>query len=192
MVDTFLESNYDSLNKIAQSYCIGTQMPPKDLVGDLILYLYDNEEKVKTFLSCDSSLIRFSKKYMWNQTHLYTKNKGVSNFKSKFQIYDNPDPQHIEIGIEINETLIGEYERDLSGTYTEEQIKKIVFTNNFIPKLNEIEKRLFQLHFEERMSHTKIALYLQEKYNQKVSPSSVYNMLVHLRQKIKNEYETKV
>lgn len=190
MIDHFVENNYDSLNRIASAYCIMSQMPSNDLVLELVIYLYDNEKKVIAFISDDTSLMRFSKRWMWNQVNVYTKNTGLSNFKSKFQLFDGPDVGNQVVEWEgTNFSLRDEYEFDLSRHYTDEQIDKIVFTYEYIKKLDEIDKRLFDLHYAQKMSHIQIAHYLQKKYNQKVSPSSVYNMIVKLRKKIKEAYD---
>jgi hypothetical protein len=188
-IDNFLSSNFDILNKISNHYVIGTNLPPNDLVMELIVYLYENEEKVISYIDSPSSLIRFSKKWLWNQAKVYTKNVGPSNFKGKFQILDGGGEADMVVSnYNINLELNTPYEEDLISVYNTEQIGKIVFTNDYFNQLCDVDKRLYNLHFKERLSHTKIAKHLQTKYNQKVSPSSVYNMIVKLRTKIREEY----
>lgn len=190
MIDTFVEQNFEPLNRIASAYCVGTQMPSNDLVMELVIYLYKNEKKVMDYLSDKDSLIKFSKKWLWNQTKVYTKNTGLSNFKSKFQLFESPRPEEQLIEWDgTNFTLKDECEYHLSKIYTDEQVNKIKFTKEYVETLNDIDKRLFELHYEQKMSHVKIAKYLQTKYGQKVSPSSVYNMIVQLRKKIKEAYD---
>ena len=188
-ITDFIEDNHSLLLILCKSYCRGTQLPPNDLLSELIIYLYDKEHKIAPLLLTEKDyLIKFSKKWLWNNTKLFTKNKGLSNFKSKFQILNSPDID-LHPQLQLNEMLFTEEELDLLNEYNIDQVRKIIFTRNYIKKLDDIERRLYKMHFEDKMSHVKISKYLQEKFKTKVSPSSIYNMLVELRQKIKMEYE---
>ena len=190
MIDDFIKKDYQKLLRISRKYCSRTQLPSIDLVSELIIYLYESEEKVNEYINSESSLIRFCNKWLWQQTKVFTQNRGMSNFKSKFQLLERAEVGECVGGVDASNFYINEDELDLLRVYTEEQVRKIQFTKEYIKTFSEADRRLFHLHYIEGMSNTTIANYLQEKYGQKVSPSSIYKLIVQLRQKIKMGYGT--
>jgi len=188
-VSEFIKVNYNELRSVAEKNCNGTGFNTDDLLAELALYMYSNQEKIEDVLKNRQNktrpLVRWCNTWMYNQLQ-YPPSKYGSNFTGKFS--------NIFRG-EASEEMVGsckevDYEKiDIQDLTFDEQ-EKIVFIRSFLCKLNPFERKLYRMHFEDDLSHYKISTHFKND-GKKVSPSSIYLLIRELRQKIKDEYDNR-
>lgn len=175
---------------MANKKCLNTKFDPDDLLNELVIYLHENELKVMEVISNKQSkkdpLLRFCNNWLYNSTN-FKPNKYATNFTSKFLVKEKIEIDNLPMDKHPSDINVDESIVDIQDL-TDDGISKIVFIRRFRKNLNQFEQVLFQLHFIENLPHYKISDRLTYD-GIKTSPSSIYNLLLELRQKIKQAYE---
>lgn len=191
-IDEYITNRYKFLIECSTNILLNNKTPIKagDLVSELVLYLYDNEEKITTY-------INFGKLEGFCITYLNLNGKYLtSTLNKKYRLqFDELDlVKSNKLSNTENYDLIDmdDYERDLSNHFTNEQIKKILSVNSIFDKLTTAEQILFDAYFIKNLSYDKITkryTFYKEKNNKKIeykSKKSIYNMMLNLKNKIKD------
>lgn len=186
-INSFINDNYKDLRLKATNDCMSTKFNPDDLLNELVIYLHSNEERVlkviQNSIKKKDPLLRFCNTWMYNSVK-YKPNKYATNFTSKFSVGEKVD---IDLLTELKQSDSTSDNIDLHDLPQEHQ-QKIIFIRKMFESLDPSEKKLYQWHFEENLPHYKIADRLRIN-GVKVSQSSIYNLLLELRKKIKTEYD---
>lgn len=162
-----------------------TSIEPYELVSELIIYLYNNQEKVSEFISINKleafcvSWLNIQGKYQTSPT-----NKKYS--QKEFEWVDNMD---IVLDDNITHTYTdkNDYEKELHTIYTNEQVKNIMNVDKIYDYLSKSEKILFNAYFVENLSYDKICkkyTFFREKDGKRItykSKKSIYNLMKGLR-----------
>ena len=145
MIDNFFEINQNELIQICKKVTNNTLYSWEDLLSELYLFLVDREDIISNLQLIegkDRPLMRYCGQWTFNQVHLYTKNVGTSNFKAKFQIKD--DDNNTEY---LKETLVD----------NEYQPTNLDITQEFVSSLSNIEYKMYQMLFIDKLSIKKVA-----------------------------------
>lgn len=190
-IDDFLVLNWDFLLKCARNCLIGKKTSHNDLVGELTLYLYDNQTKVQPYFEDENNsnaILAFSISWLKLQaTH------NTTPYSRKFQSRSNEGeiPEVASIA-EPEDTLEEDYIKDLRNIYTDKQIERILKINDIYPTLSKVNKILFKAYFVEDLSYDKIKekydFFRTDKNGKRIyykSKKSIYNLMVELKNEIR-------
>ena len=196
IVDKFLEEKYrylmDCANNIMKKK--SGHSVPGDLVGELVIFLYDNQSKLQAYVDIEM-LLGFSVSWLKIQSQYRT-----TPFARKYE----PTPDSINIDdilerpsdepmIDIDDMDIDAYVKDLKTIYTDRQITNILKIHDIYPTLSGIGKIVFDAYFIEGLSMDKIRQkysFFREKNGKKVfskGRQSIFYMLRDLKEEIKGK-----
>lgn len=194
-IDEYITNRYKFLLECSKNILLTNKTPitPGDLVSELVLYLYSNEDKIQTY-------INFGKLEGFCITYLNLNGKYLtSTLNKKYRLqFDELDLiKTNKLYNTENYDLIdkNDYERELNEFFTQEQINKILSVNSIIDKLSVAEQILFDAYFIKNLSYDKITkkyTFYKEKNDKKIeykSKKSIYNMMINLKNKIKDLIE---
>lgn len=185
-IDKFITDNYTYLNSCCKNIVRRKKYDPDDLLHELVIYLYENEDKVNKWIK-GNDLLAFSVSWITLQVRW----SGTA-FK---KLYDNKDLE-IPINLPLNEVftdiLYSEdpYVRELLQIYSEEQVDKLLKIKNHLPKLSKVNQILFTAYFIENLSYDKIKnqyTFFKENKGQKIyykSKKSIYNLMIELKKEL--------
>jgi hypothetical protein len=192
IIDEFIVKKYDYLIECSTNVLKGKNNP-HDLVSELVLFFYDNQEKLELFISQDSYLNYSDTQMLEGFSVSWLRIQGgykTSTFNRKWKRNDN-SINIPEIAEEPTYDEENEYIKDLRRVYTEDQITNILKIHDIYPTLTKVEQMLFNAYFLEGLSYEKI----KNKYNfyrtkngKKVfykSKKSIYNLMNELKITIK-------
>jgi hypothetical protein len=192
-IDKFINSKYDFIRTCAKNIMKGKKLNYDDLVSELVLFIYDNQERLLPYLSNDpntyNDLTAFSISWMKLQAKYSTTpfSKKYNNMATEWEMP--------EIATEVNADLDeADYIKDLKTIYTDDQVENILKIHEIYPTLSKSQQILFKAYFLEDLSYDKI----KEKYhffrkdkNGKVvyykSKKSIYNLMLELKNEIKGK-----
>jgi hypothetical protein len=192
-IDKFINSKYDFIRTCAKNIMKGKKLNYDDLVSELVLFIYDNQERLLPYLSNDpntyNDLTAFSISWMKLQAKYSTTpfSKKYNNMATEWEMP--------EIATEVSADLDeADYIKDLKTIYTDDQVENILKIHEIYPTLSKSQQILFKAYFLEDLSYDKI----KEKYhffrkdkNGKVvyykSKKSIYNLMLELKNEIKGK-----
>jgi len=188
LLDTYLSNRYDYLYKCAINILKNTtsNLEAGDLISELTIHLYTNEEKIQRYIAMDK-LEGFCVTYM-NLNGKYASSSLNKKYKVQFDELDNVLAN--KLGEETTYSNEDEYVQELEQHYTSEQITKILAVDAILNQLTLPEKILFDAYFVKNLSYDKICeqyTFFREKDGKKVtykSKKSIYNMMTELKNKI--------
>lgn len=151
IIDEFITIHFNFLLECSKNIVKNKKTDGNDLLGELVIFLYDNPKKIEPYLDIDM-LLPFSISWMNLQSKWKT-----TNFNRKYQInieYDESALNNIEDTTDIMPE--DPYVKDLRNVYTEEQIRKITKVYEIYPSLTKTSQVIFKAYFEEGLSYDKI------------------------------------
>lgn len=189
-IDTFISGRYEYLLECATNILKGKTCDPGDLVSELIIYLYDNQEKLDPYISI-KMLEGFSVSWLklqaqYDNTTFMRKYKRNRNAEGAEDIRDESE----QTG---EETLEEEYIKDLRRVYTEEQVENIMKIHDIYPTLTTPQQILFRAYFIEGLSYDKIKdkyTFFENKNGKKIyykSKVSIFNLMTELKEEIRKK-----
>jgi hypothetical protein len=187
IIDDFIKEKYNFLTECATNILKGKKTNPSDLIAELFIYLYDNEEKLNPYIDIDM-LLGFSVSWMNNQARWNT-----TPFNRKYQINIEFDESILTDLPDIVDEDIDPYINDLKRIYTDEQIDKIMKVNEIVPTLSKTNQIIYNAYFNEGLSYDKIKdQYTFFKRNGKKiiyykSKVSIFNLMSDLKNEIKKK-----
>jgi len=186
-VDRFITIKYGYLLECATNITRRMKTDEGDLMAELVLFLYDNEDKLEPYNHDDKSLTAFSVSWLKLQA-TYDSTPFNRKYKCKSNEGEGPEP------VDTTPTAIpeDEYITDLRRVYTDEQVENILKIHDIYPKLTSVQQTLFKAYFLENLSYDKI----KDRYdffrvdaNGKrkfyKSKKSIYNLMNELKEEIK-------
>jgi len=189
-IDDFLVDQWDFLLKCAKNCLKGKKTNYNDLVSELVIYLYDNQDKIEPYFEDrrNNAVLAFSISWLKLQS---TYNNTTFMRKHQMKSNEGEIPEVREMA-ETPELEGDEYIRDLKRIYTDEQVERIMKIQDTYPQLSKVNQLLFKAYFIEDLSYDKI----KQKYNffrtdekgKKIfykSKKSIYNLMVQLKEEIK-------
>lgn len=190
-IDTFITTRYEYLLECATNILKGKTCDPGDLLSELIIYLYDNQEKLDPYISI-KMLEGFSVSWLKLQAQY-----DNTTFMRKYKRNRNPEGAE-DIRDEISQTgeedtLEEEYIKDLRRVYTEEQVENIMKIHDIYPTLTRPQQILFQAYFIEGLSYDKIKdkyTFFENKNGKKIyykSKVSIFNLMTELKEEIRKK-----
>lgn len=186
-IDDFIVKQYNFLNECATNILKGKKTNPSDLVAELFIFLYDNEEKLNPYIDMDM-LLGFSVSWMNNQARWST-----TPFNRKYQINIEFDESVLKDIVDTQTDDIDPYINDLKSIYTDEQIEKILKVKSIVPTLSKTNQIIYNAYFNEGLSYDKIKdNYTFFKRNGKKiiyykSKVSIFNLMTDLKNEIKKK-----
>lgn len=196
IIDKFLEEKYRYLMDCASN--IMKKKPHSsaagDLVGELVIFLYDNQPKLQAYVDIEM-LLGFSVSWLKIQSQYKTTPfaRKYDPMPDKISIEDILEKPSDEPIIEIDDLDIDAYVKDLKTIYTDEQIANILKIHDIYPTLSAIGKIVFDAYFMEGLSMDKIRQkysFFREKNGKKVfykGRQSIFYMLRDLKEEIKRK-----
>lgn len=196
IIDKFLEEKYRYLMDCASN--IMKKKPHSsaagDLVGELVIFLYDNQPKLQAYVDIEM-LLGFSVSWLKIQSQYKTTPfaRKYDPMPDKISIEDILEKPSDEPIIEIDDLDIDAYVKDLKTIYTDEQIANILKIHDIYPTLSAIGKIVFDAYFMEGLSMDKIRQkysFFREKNGKKVfykGRQSIFYMLRDLKEEIKGK-----
>lgn len=196
IIDKFLEEKYRYLMDCASN--IMKKKPHSsaagDLVGELVIFLYDNQPKLQAYIDIEM-LLGFSVSWLKIQSQYKTTPfaRKYDPMPDKISIEDILEKPSDEPIIEIDDLDIDAYVKDLKTIYTDEQIANILKIHDIYPTLSAIGKIVFDAYFMEGLSMDKIRQkysFFREKNGKKVfykGRQSIFYMLRDLKEEIKGK-----
>jgi hypothetical protein len=192
-IDNYLNQRYEYLLKCAKNILLKnkTTIQPGDLISELVLHLYENEEKIKQYIVIDR-LEGFCVTYL-NLNGKYI--TSTLNKKYKLQFYELDDVMSKKLSSTDEEFDLMDkdlYEKELHNFFNELQVSKILKINDVLDQLTIAEKILFDAYFVKNLSYDKICAqytFFKEKNGKRItykSKKSIYNMMTDLKNKITN------
>jgi hypothetical protein len=200
-IDNFLSQRFTFLLECAGNILKSKISDPSDLIGELVLYLYDNQIKLQPYLdgtlpdlmSMKGTMLEgFSVSWMRLQAA-----HATTPFNRKHML--NSGTHQEDFNIESVEDMIDEsidfceddYIKDLRTIYSDCQVENILKIHTIYPNLSEVHKLLFNAYFMEGLSYDKIRekyTFFRTKNGKKVyykSKKSIYNLMLELKNEIK-------
>lgn len=184
-IDDFLTRNWQFLNSCAKNIMKGKNNSPGDLAGDLVLFLYEQREKVLPYCHEENSMKAFCISWLKLQAQ-YPSTPFNRRHTPKAGADEMPE-------MADQSDFLGEdpYIQDLRRVYNDGQVENILKIHEIYPGLSKVHKILFQAYFIENLSYDKI----KEKYdffrtdkNGKTihykSKKSIYNLMKELKEEI--------
>lgn len=192
-IDKFVSTKYDFIRTCGKNIMKGKKLNYEDLVSELLIFLYDNKEKLEPYVTNDpinyNDLTAFSISWMKLQAEYATTpfSKKYSNRSTDWEM-----PEIAGEDLSDTNTLEEDYVKDLRTIYTDEQVHNILKIHDIYPNLTKSQQILFKAYFLEDLSYDKI----KEKYhfyrtdkNGKIkyykSKKSIYNLMLELKNEIK-------
>jgi hypothetical protein len=188
IIDTFITNRYEYIYECATNILKGKKEEPGDLVSELVIYLYNNEEKLEPYISI-RMLEGFSISWLklqaqYDNTPFMRKYKKNNNGEGVEQrMTDNAEP--------INDITEDEYIKDLRRVYTDQQVENILKIHEIYPNLSKPHQILFKAYFLEGLSYDKIKdkyTFFENKNGKRVfykSKVSIFNLMTELKNEIK-------
>jgi len=191
IIDTFITNRYEYLFDCATNILKGKREDPGDLVAELTIYLYDNQEKLDPYIGI-KMLEGFSVSWLKLQAQ-YDNTTFMRKYKKMAR------GEEISTNIKSNE-LVGddetpedEYIKDLRRIYTDEQVENILKIHDIYPDLSKAHQILFRAYFLEGLSYDKIKdryTFFENKNGKRVyykSKVSIFNLMTELKNEIKRK-----
>jgi hypothetical protein len=193
IIDNYLNQRYTYLLKCAKNILLKnkTAIQAGDLISELVIHLYENEDKIKHYIEIDR-LEGFCVTYL-NLNGKYITSTLNKKYKLQFdelddvmekKLYSNDD--------EIDFMDKDLYEKELYNFFNEEQVEKLLNINSILDQLTLPEQILFDAYFVKNLSYDKICAqytFFKEKDGKRItykSKKSIYNMMTNLKEKINN------
>jgi len=184
-IDDFLTRNWQFLSSCAKNIMKGKNNSAGDLAGDLVLFLYEQREKVLPYCHEENSMKAFCISWLKLQAQ-YPSTPFNRRHTPKAGADEMPE-------VADQSDFLGEdpYIEDLRRVYNDGQVENILKIHEIYPGLSKVHKILFQAYFIENLSYDKI----KEKYdffrtdkNGKTihykSKKSIYNLMKELKEEI--------
>jgi hypothetical protein len=200
IIDQFIEAKYEYLIECSTNILKNKQGDPYDLTAELVLFLYDKQEKIDIFISQDSYMDYDSEQMLQGFSVSWLRIQGAhatSPFGRRWAINDKELQNISEPADETGEYAEGEedeYVKDLKRVYTDEQITKILRIHDIYPTLSNVEQMLFRAYFLEGLSYEKIrnkyTFYRTDKVGKTIyykSKKSIYNLMTELKKEIQSK-----
>lgn len=187
IIDNFISNRYTFLAECSKNITKNKKTDGGDLLSELVLFLYDNQEKIEPYLDI-KMLEGFSVSWMRLQSQHKTTPFNRKYMNDTSEEFDIPDTA--QAPADINDD---EYVRDLKTVYTDEQVDCIMRVWDIYPTLSNVNRILFDAYFMENMSYDKIKdnyTFFRTKNGKKVyykSKKSIYNLMVGLKNDIKGK-----
>lgn len=187
-IDDFLTTRYEYIIECATNILKGKREEPGDLVAELVIYLYNNKEKLDPYISI-KMLEGFSISWLklqaqYNNTTFMRKYRKNNNSEGAEQrMIDNAEV--------INDITEDEYIQDLRRVYTDDQVENILKIHDIYPNLKKPQQILFDAYFLEGLSYDKIRekyTFFENKKGKRVfykSKVSIFNLMKDLKNEIK-------
>lgn len=190
IIDTFLTKRHKYLTECATNILkYNPIIEPTELVGELALYLYTNKSKIEEYLAIDK-LEAFCVSWMTIQGRYNTSPVNKKHLQKEYELDETYDVSSGDILFDMYIDM-DEYEKDLTSTFNEEQIKKLLSIEKILGILTKSEMILFRAYFVENLSYDKIVkkyTFYREKDGKKItykSKKSIYTLMNGLKLKIK-------
>jgi hypothetical protein len=190
-IDTFIENRYYYLYECATNVLKGKTNDPGDLLSELAIYLYNNQEKLDPYISI-KMLEGFSVSWLKLQAQY-----DNTTFMRKYKLNKNKEGADERINdLEDSvgeETPEEEYIRDLRRVYTEDQVENIMKIHDIYPTLTTPQQVLFKAYFIEGLSYDKIKdkyTFFENKNGKKIyykSKVSIFNLMTELKEEIRKK-----
>lgn len=185
-IDIFIGKNWKFIEECANNIMKGKKNNAGDLLGELCLFLYEQQDKVVPYCANDNSLKAFCLSWMKLQAQ-YASTPFNRKYTPNAQAEEMPDVPATDETVPEDE-----YIQDLRRVYTDEQVDKILKIHDIYPGLSKVHKILFQAYFIEGLSYDKIKdrydFYRTDKNGKKIhykSKKSIYNLMKELKDEIK-------
>ena len=185
-VDKFLTIKYAYLLECATNITRRMKTDENDLVAELVLFLYDNEEKLELYNHDDTSLTAFSVSWLKLQA-TYDSTPFNRKYKCRSNEGEGPEPAEAPAPLPENE-----YITDLRRVYNDEQVENILKIHDIYPQLSKVQQTLFQAYFMDGLSYDKIKDrydFFRTDANGKrkfyKSKKSIYNLMNDLKEEIR-------
>jgi hypothetical protein len=186
-IDNLITQRYNHFLKCATNILKDNKnIEPEELISELVIYLYNNKDKVKEYIKLDK-LEAFCVSWLTIQGRYQTSPTQIKHSQKEYSIDEGtPTPVYVP----DSEDYLDEFEKDLSSIYTDEQIKKILSVYNVYDELTKSEQILFRAYFIDNLSYDKIVnkyTFYRLKDDKKItykSKKSIYNMMIALKTKI--------
>lgn len=182
MYQNWLSDNYKFISKWARIWC-KTNEDADELISLFTIYL--NENWTKFSLIDEVGRIKFTQSWLknnvrWNNSEFNKVRRlnSVDDSLVKDQDYDDL----LEIRCETDREDIKEWLVDLSQNFSESEVERLVKLREIYLLLQTHEKVIWDLYFTNMMSLRDISKKI------KLPLSSVHNMVIELKQKIKENY----
>lgn len=166
----------------------GKRNDPGDLMGELVIFLYDKRDKVLPYCDDDNSLRAFCVSWLKLQSQYAT-----TPFNRKYT--PNANSEEIpDFADEAAQDFCTEdpYIEDLRRVYTDGQVENILKIHEIYPGLSKVHKILFQAYFIEGLSYDKIKtkydFFRTDKNGKTIhykSKKSIYNLMKELKDEIR-------
>lgn len=189
LIDVFIADNYKYLHTCAENILKRRRHFSFDLVSELILFLYGNQNKLEDYIDI-KMLQAFCVSWMKLQCKYKTTPFSRKYLEPEYNETQTPIADVIEVDVEFGEE---DYVKDLRVNYTDNQIKKILDIHQIYPTLSPVNKILFDAYFIEGLSYDKIKdkyTFFRTKNGKKIyykSKKSIYNLMKDLKDEIKNK-----
>lgn len=188
-IDNFITRRYLYLIECATNILKGKKQEPGDLVAELVIYLYNNKEKLDPYIDM-KMLEGFSVSWLTLQAKY-----DNTTFMRKYKKNNEKEGAEKETKAlsEIENFGEDEYIKDLRRVYTDDQVENILKIHDIYPELSEPHKILFRAYFLEGLSYDKIKdkYNLFERKNGKPvfykSKVSIFNLMTGLKDEIKKK-----
>jgi len=184
-IDDFLTRNWQFLNGCAKNIMKGKNNSPGDLAGDLVLFLYEQREKVLPYCHEENSMKAFCISWLKLQAQ-YPSTPFNRRHTPKAGADEMPE-------MADQSDFLGEdpYIQDLRRVYNDAQVDNILKIHEIYPGLSKVHKILFQAYFIENLSYDKIKekydFFRTDKNGKKIhykSKKSIYNLMKELKEEI--------
>ena len=185
-IDDFLVENWKFLNTCAKNIMKGKNNNAGDLVGELVLFLYEQRDKVLPYCHEGNSMRAFCISWLklqaqYASTPFNRKHTPRAGGEEMPELADHSDFEAEDPYIE-----------DLRRVYTDGQVDNILKIHEIYPGLSKVHKILFQAYFIEGLSYDKIKekydFFRTDKNGKKIhykSKKSIYNLMNELKEEIK-------
>lgn len=188
-IDRFITTKYSYLLECAGNITRRMKTDENDLVAELVLFLYESEEKVEPYNDDDRSLTAFCVSWLKLQA---TYDSTPFNRKYKCRSNEGEGPEPIADAAPILSE--DEYITDLRRVYTDAQVDNILKIHDIYPQLTKVQQTLFQAYFMEGLSYDKIKdrydffrIDANGKRRFYKSKKSIYNMMNELKEEIRKK-----
>jgi hypothetical protein len=192
-IDNFLINRYNYLTECSKNILkFRKELEPGDLIAELAIYLYNNQDKVTEYIKIDKleafcvTWLNVQGKYATSQVNKKYSNKFDEIDSYLENITASSNSLEKEFDIDRNE-----YEKDLfENMFTDEQIRKIMEIDSIIDLLTPTELILFKAYFIENLSYDKITnkyTFFRDKDGKKItykSKKSIYTLMQQLKDRI--------
>lgn len=190
LINNFLSNRYNYLIECSKNILKhNNNVTPEELLSELTIHLLTNQEKIEEYININK-LEAFSVSWLKIQGKYETSPVNRKHSNRGYEIDEYMVETMGYIDDEIGNDYTDDYYKELSKSYTEEQLKKIQLVEKVIPNLTLSETILFNAYFIDNLSYDKIVrryTFYREKDGKKIkykSKKSIYNLMIKLRIKI--------